>query len=240
MSRKNSAKAGKLTSEAKPVTFAIHQDQDKGWWRKKNRIALASFLVAAVGLGVSCWAVRVSLASDARAQRIDAEAASAEATLLAQQAGQVYAIAAYSHATFVHARDELARDGKLSADTESELANAELPPLSPTLDELEQLARSGDDTAGHLALCAKWRNIAEGSIEPLAKVSIAKPFLAIYVNQTVSSLSNVSQACAQATEDLERHAIRDPSGPDPFSQPVVLKRIYPVRPVPPPSTAGRN
>ena len=228
-----------MTAE-KPTILAIDQDQDKGWWRRKNRIALASFLVAAVGLGVSVWAVRVSLATDARAQRIDAEAASAEATLLAEQAGQVYAIAAYSHAAFGHARDEIGREGKLSADTVSEFANAELPPLSPTLDELEQLARSGDDTAGHLALCVKWRNIAEGSIEPLAKVSIAKPFLIMYLDQTVSSLSNVSQACAQATEDLERHAIRDPSGPDPFSQPVVLKRIYPAHAVPPPSDSDRN
>jgi hypothetical protein len=217
------------------------QSQGKGWWRQ-NWIALASFAVAAVGLGVSIWAVRVSLAADRRAQRGETEVASAEATLFADNAGWVYAIANFSHAVALHAQGEERRDRRLSPDTLSQFKNGELPSLSPTTDEIEALARVGDDTASHLVLCVKWRNTAEGIIETLVQGNgqIVEPIQTMEVNLLVPDLSNTAKACLQAANDLARHAIPDPTGPDISSgPPVVLKRIYPTQ-APPPRATGMN
>jgi hypothetical protein len=209
MSHKNSSK-----SQSKKRVSA---NQDESWW-KKNWISLGSLLV-------SLWALHVSMQTDSRTRGSDSAAASAEATLIAQQAGEVSMMATYSRIMFINAQNEQKRVGTLSSETVAGFAEVELPSLAPTLDELEQLARSGDGTAGQLALCVKWRNIAEGKIELLAKRQLAIPFQPLYMRDVTFDLSSVADACAKAADDLADNAIPDPTGSDIFSQPAVLTRI---------------
>lgn len=217
-----------LSGSQKPTVSMGHRTKK---WLAENWLSLASLIVSFLALYISANA-------DSRTQHNESAIASAEATLLTEQTAEVYMIATYAHTVFVHAQNEQAKGGELSPETISEFAKVELPPLSPTLDELEQLARTGDDTATRLALCVKWRNLAEGTIEPLAENKLIPQFRAMYVNEGVSNLSRASQACYQAAEGLDHHAVRDPSGKDIFSQPVVLKRI--PAPLTPPHAASMN
>lgn len=220
--------------------MASSGEKHNGWWWH-NWLALFSLGVAAVGIGMSYWAVRVSLATDRRAQRVEAAEASAEATQLADRAGRVFMVANMAHSIIMQAEKEEALDGKMSRFTLSLLGEALLPPLSPTTGELEELARSGDDTAGHLALCVKWRNTAEVKVEALTtgKGRLFEPLQAEYAAELVRDLSNVSKACEQAADDLTRLSVPDPV-PDTFSQPVVLKRLIPPPLTPPPHASGIN
>lgn len=198
---------------------------------------LASFFslfVAAAGLLVSIWAMHLSRASDTRAQRMDASEASAEATIIAGYTNEVFKTAEMWQSLFTQAEQNLSSGDRNLGVFRDVLSRAQLPPLSPTRDELDVLARADDDTAGHLALCVKWRTIAQAYTEPLASLLKAndpryRSIESMYVHQIDGYLSNVVKSCGQAAIDLRRHAVPDPE-PEPVSAQGEIERFHTTTP----------
>jgi hypothetical protein len=154
----------RLSNEDTPTAPSGHRD-NKWRWLAENWLAFFSLVVAGAGLIVSFWAMHFSRASDTRAQRMDAAEASAEATIIAGNTNEVFKMSEMWQSIFTQAELKLSSgDKKLEAFRDS-ISRAQLPPLSPTRDELDVLARADDDTAGRLALCVKWRTIAQAHIE---------------------------------------------------------------------------
>jgi len=200
------------------MTSSSNQDQKKGWW-KKNWIALASFAVAASGLGVSIWAVLVSQAADRHAQETDRRAqhgeaadASAVATRLVGQVDLVLEDADSAQQTYGEASSEMQSHTKWGADLLWIMNDTHLPPLSPTNDDFHALSRAGNNTSGHLESCVKLRDLAEDKLNLLAKGKnkLFDPVEAAYVFELTLDLPGVIKACTQAKNDLQPLAVPDP------------------------------
>ena len=215
---------------------------NKWEWLAKNWLAFFSLAVALVGCGISARAMHVSWTSDDREQRMDAAEASAEATIIAGDTNEVFTTADMLQSIFTQAEQELSSDNKLGVFRDP-IGRAQLPPLSATRDELNELARAGDSTAGHFALCVKWRNIAQANIESMVTLAKAndpryEPLEAMYVHQINKYLSNVIKACGQAAVDIKRQAVPDPEL-DPANPQGKIERYQTIL-LPPLSSAGVN
>jgi hypothetical protein len=227
MSHNHSSQVTKSKASAK------NKDQESGWWTQ-NWIALMSLAVATIGLVASIWAVQ-------RTQRFDSAVIAAEATELADLADNVRGMADFRAGLIDIARKHESPDGQLGPEFEPFLSALDLPPLSVSLEELQVLAHTHDDTAGHLAQCVKWRDLAQHEVDELQKMrKTIDPKLGdenrkalagvekIYLSTLDRQFASVISTCQRAASDLRRLALPDPSVSEHVIEPASSTTAHPV------------
>lgn len=207
-----------------PRTFVL--------WMRRHWIEVAALLISIISIIGTAWttyisqeALNVARETDRRAKLSDTAASGAAATLLAGRAAGVAAMARFAETARAAVSLGLTDKPEQLSAALHEFSSAHLPELSPSTEEFEIIARTGDDSAQALASCAVMREQAEAGIKVFDGIKDGPlPTFQRLVFQTLGAdLTRAFKACSSAADLLYLHAAPEPTGKDDSDKPVVLQ-----------------